>query len=549
MGKKPFIDRKSAKHYHVVHRSQKDPLINDTEASDRVLQEVVPSNQLKHKTQEEIDRVKAKPKKLTQDEIDQKIGQAAQYGIFFDDGEYDYMQHLKTIGGSTDAVFLEAPSAKKDKPKTINDSMFKDDSKDEYREQKNPNLIQLPADVLPSSVEMTVGVMNQSTGLDNGLQPDLDPRLREVLEALSDEEFIDEGLDDDFFEQLNAEGEAYDPEEDEYFDSEEYEEYEEYYEDEEDGERQEGEEENADNYDWEAAFKKFKLNQDRKAGSDDGSDNFDQYTKQTGYSVSSSAMHRNTQLRLLDDRFEKIEEEYMEDEESEDMDEEEREEREDFDSILDDFLEKYEIVGRKMEPKMEGESSAAKLDTYRQGFVKPDVQQLLSEEKEKQDTPKPRLTRALLEPALERPVQKQKESWDVQTIISTYSNMENHPSLISDRGRPSKKIRIDPKTGMPILVEVARKQKKIEEEEEQEDEEETESEEEEDAVSAENKGVPRLKAETKEEKKARKQAVKEAKKNRREEKKLTKSAFKKEENRQKKILQQKRQAKGATHIP
>lgn len=47
MGKKPFIDKKSAKHFHVVHRSQKDPLINDSEASDRVLQEVLPANQLK----------------------------------------------------------------------------------------------------------------------------------------------------------------------------------------------------------------------------------------------------------------------------------------------------------------------------------------------------------------------------------------------------------------------------------------------------------------------------------------------------------------------
>ena len=44
MGRKPFIDRKEAKHYHIVHRSQKDPLINDTEASDRVLKEIIPSN-------------------------------------------------------------------------------------------------------------------------------------------------------------------------------------------------------------------------------------------------------------------------------------------------------------------------------------------------------------------------------------------------------------------------------------------------------------------------------------------------------------------------
>lgn len=175
-----------------------------------------------------------------------RIGQAAQYGIFFDDGEYDYTQHLKPIGGG-DAVFLEAPS-KKEKPKTMNDSMLKDD--DVHRDQKNPNLFQLPSDVLPSNVEMSVGVMNQTTGLDGGLQPDMDPRLREVLEALSDEEYVENDLEDDFFAELNADGEPYNPEDDEeYYDSEE--EYEEY-----EIEGEEGEDVNADNYDWQAAFQK-----------------------------------------------------------------------------------------------------------------------------------------------------------------------------------------------------------------------------------------------------------------------------------------------------
>jgi protein LTV1 len=132
---------------------------------------------------------------------------------------------------------LEAPTVKKEKPKTMEESIFKED-----QPKKNPNLFELPSDVLPSTVEMSVGVMNQSTGLDNGLQPDMDPRLREVLEALSDEEYIDEALDDDFFEDLNAEGEAYDPAEDE-----------EVYED---SEEEEHDEENEENYDWEAAFKK-----------------------------------------------------------------------------------------------------------------------------------------------------------------------------------------------------------------------------------------------------------------------------------------------------
>lgn len=51
MGKKPFIDRKQAKHYHVVHRSQRDPLIHDADASDRVLKEVIPPNMLKVRIQ------------------------------------------------------------------------------------------------------------------------------------------------------------------------------------------------------------------------------------------------------------------------------------------------------------------------------------------------------------------------------------------------------------------------------------------------------------------------------------------------------------------
>ncbi|KAI8885729.1 Low temperature viability protein [Backusella circina FSU 941] len=501
MGKKPFIDKKSAKHYHVVHRSQKDPLINDAEAPDRVLQEVLPKNLMKHKSQAEIDRINAKPTKLTQDEIDHRVGQAALYGIFYDDSEYDYTQHLKPIGG-TDAVFLEAPG-KKEKPKRLDEgSMFKDGD-DEDRPQKNPNLFELPANVLPSSIEMPVGVMNQNTGLENGLQPDMDPRLREILEALSDEEYVEDDLGDDFFDELNNADEApYDPYEDEeYYDSEE----EEYYDDE---EEQGGEEVDEENYDWEAAFKKFKLKQNRNDSDDEFDDEDDTKSKGTSFSMSSSAMHRNTQLRLLDDRFEKIEEEYADDDDEEsDFGEEEREERADFDAILDDFLEKYEIVGKKMQPKMEGETSGEKLDTFRQGLVKPNVEKIEAAEKVF-------LTRQVLEEAMpERPVQRQRETWDVQSIISTYSNLENHPSLISDKG-PRKKIRIDPKTGMPVLVEVERKQKKSKDEEEHESagEEDDDEEDEEEEESPVNKGAARSKKESKEDKKARKQALKDQKK-------------------------------------
>jgi protein LTV1 len=221
-------------------------------------------------------------------------------------------------------------------------------------------------------------------------------------------------------------------------------------------------------------------------------------------------MHRNSQLRLLDDRFEKIEEEYADDDDESDyVSGEEREERADFDAILDEFLEKYEIVGRKMQPKLEGETSAAKLDSMRQGLLKTHIH-----EEEPRES-KVKLTQAVLQPKLERPEQKKRETWDVQSVISTYSNLENHPALINDKG-PQKRIKIDPKTGMPVLVEVERKQKARKNNrrdvEEEEEEEEVDEEDDEDEETAENKGTARTKEETKEEKKARKQAIKEAKK-------------------------------------
>lgn len=184
------------------------------------------------------------------------------------------------------------------------------------------------------------------------------------------------------------------------------------------------------------------------------------------------------------------------------------EDRADFDSILDDFLDKYEIVGRKMKPKLEGDTSGEKLDTLRQslGAIR------LSEEDE-EDKPKSRKDQVDHVDIWERPV-KQRETWDCQTVLSTYSNLENHPAMISDRGKPKKKIVINPKTGMPSLVEAAPKKPKqdpIQEEHISEEEQEEDEEEEED-IEPVNLGVARSKKESKEEKKARKAAVKEAKK-------------------------------------
>ncbi|ORX49091.1 Low temperature viability protein [Hesseltinella vesiculosa] len=551
MPKKTFIDRKTAKHFNVVHRSQRDPLINDTDASSRVLQEVVPSNLIKHKSAAEMQRLGAKPKKLTQDEIDSRVGQAALHGIYFDDGEYDYMQHLKPMGSNTDAVFLEAPLAtnqKKDKQKS-GGLQFRDEDTstadlfNKVERQKNPNLVELPMDVLPSGVE--VSGANQSTGLDGGLQPDMDPRLREVLEALEDEEYVEDDLAESFFDDLNdLEAEEYDPYEDEYdsddyYDSqgEEEEEVEEYFED---GSV------DPENYDWQTAFNKFKRDQRRSADSDDefDDDRDDIRSKGTGFSVSSSAMVRNSQLQILDDRFEKIEEMYMKDDDEEEEEEEGQtlEERADFDAILDEFLEKYEVVGRKMAPRLEGDTSVAKLDTIRHALDTLAISEAYNDDETKPTRKHdPELNKLIM------PVEpKHHQTWDCQSIISTYSNLENHPQLIKDNAR-QKKITIDPKTGMPVLVEKQRKQRVEDDHDADRDDanEDLSSEGEEDP---ENLGVKRSKLETKEEKKLRKQAVKDAKKNRRTEKKSTKEAFKSEENKQLRSMKQQRMARAVTHI-
>ncbi|CAO3641707.1 unnamed protein product [Cunninghamella blakesleeana] len=572
MPKKGFIDCKSAKHYHVVHCSQRDPLINDAEASSRVLQEVVPGNLVKHKTAEELERIRAKPKKLTQDEIDQRVGQAALHGIYFDDGEYDYMQHLKPIG-APDAIFLEAPTARKEKNKQpIGGLQLRDEIEekntstsggkglfDDVDTKKNPNLFELPTDVLPSNIEVDTRLMNQ-TGLEGGLQPDMDPRLREILEALEDDAYVENDLDESFFDDLNDESaEVYDPDEDEYYDDV----YNEEYGDDEEVEYEDIEEDgpiDPENYDWQAAFNKFKRDQKRSGGSDDefdDDDDFDIRSKGTGFSVSSSAMHRNAQLRTLDDRFDRIEEEYMND----DDEEEEREfdgdiskERADFEAILDDFLDNYEVVGNKIAPKLEGENSVQKLDTIRKTLDRIHIKEEVEDEDE--EKAKKQRSKSNLDDPWARPEQRKKATWDCQSVLSTYSNLENHPTLISDRG-PKKKISIDPKTGMPILVEDDRTKnrkknskynKSVNEENNNEDDNEEDDDEDEDEEDRPNLGVRRSKAESKEDKKLRKQAIKDAKKNRREEKKSTKAAFKNEENRQRQTLDQQRKAKGVTHI-
>jgi protein LTV1 len=188
----------------------------------------------------------------------------------------------------------------------------------------------LPVESLPSTIELPRDYESQQAVPSSiaGFQPDMDPHLRQVLEALEDDAFVDDGLEDDFFTELVEEGEAGPDERAQYDFSEEG------FGDEEawlDG-GQEGEGELGDNAGWEARFAAYKKKQQREAlkasaAEDDGgngSEGADTVGRMpefsviggkkrrkggsdaSEYSMTSSSIFRTDGLRLLDDRFEQV---------------------------------------------------------------------------------------------------------------------------------------------------------------------------------------------------------------------------------------------------
>lgn len=393
MPPKKWIDKRTAQTFTLVHRSTEDPLYNDDSAPKQVL---VPVNDLNSKENKTERKNKYKPIIFGETDVEEfrqqgrrdNEGEAALYGIDFDDSKYDYMQHLKPIGAAPDAVFISKRDKEKKEKKQMGLLL-----NPEYAAANN---VQLPSEVLPSDEVIKRTYQDQQNIPDAiaGFQPDMDPALREVLEALEDEEYIgEEQDDDDLFAELLEGGEAEAKDHDEYDDFDE----EEFYDSDEGSvdtvrgnggnakpqlsfqappptsNKDEPEEE------WETAFRQFKIDQSKakkEAGFDSDSEDGDRVgalsvvtsatrkttrgkkknrfgggpgTEMTGLSMSSSACYRNDGLALLDDRFDTIEEEYADDTVEENHQAFDiTKERADLESILDDFLDNYAIDGKKL---------------------------------------------------------------------------------------------------------------------------------------------------------------------------------------------------------
>lgn len=326
-------------------------------------------------------------------------GEAANYGIYFDDTEYDYMQHMRDLntGGAGEVVFVEAdPSGNMNKGK--NKMSLEDALRQMDLEQKADGLLE--ADMLPSKNLQNLPYDAQQDIPDAiaGLQPDMDPRLREVLEALEDEEYVDEDGGDDIFKALAK-------------DSEELDEYtfeETAFDDDEEGwesdntakPTREYQDEEADevpelpgSQDWMADFNKFKKDQQAakapKAGAGSMLDSTwttttnggrkkkrrGALTNPSNYSMTSGSLARTEHLSTLDERYEKLEERYHADVDDvgsvsalSTASSVQGPLRSDFDGVMDEFLTGYKKGRRPSKKIKENMSGLDQLDEIRKNL-------------------------------------------------------------------------------------------------------------------------------------------------------------------------------------
>ncbi len=135
-------------------------------------------------------------------------GEAAEHGIFFDDTKYDYMQHLRDFGdGGGEVRLVEAAPAQgkgKGKVKAIKlEDALRDLAVDDSQSVAGSEMLSnFSTTTRPKTYQNQQEVPDEIAGF----QPDMDPRLREVLEALDDDAYVDENDEEDIFGALATDG-------------------------------------------------------------------------------------------------------------------------------------------------------------------------------------------------------------------------------------------------------------------------------------------------------------------------------------------------------
>lgn len=256
--------------------------------------------------------------------------------------------------------------------------------------------LQLPSSVFASEFEEDEGLLRKAAPR-SGPRPDWDPDIVAALDDDFDYENPDNELDDNFMDMANGGGDDFDEaDEDEY------------------------------NSDVDSHFS------DNGSGSaDEEMDGVgpmrrftDEETKSrfTEYSMTSSVNKRNAQLQLLDERFEKFFENYDEPE----IGALDCEEIEGHLEVNDALMEQCLVEFKRTD----------ELDEYKREWDTERIKKLENVDEESSDE-------ELVEVVTEK-------RWDCESILSTYSNIYNHPKLIEEPRR--QRIRINAKTGVPENV-------------------------------------------------------------------------------------------------
>lgn len=173
MGRKQFFDRKNARHFRLVHRSVVEEGDDRSDGSgdenDRVFAEVTHKGQLVFNDEEEVEVVEDSDNQEKQVD-DSNAGEAAKYGVYFDDRSYDYTRHLKPIGKTPGAVFIPATHSR----------------------------IEEEVEGAASESRLNHAIYDRMAELD-----DVEPALKETLIALEDEEYICSDFEDDLIVKLD----------------------------------------------------------------------------------------------------------------------------------------------------------------------------------------------------------------------------------------------------------------------------------------------------------------------------------------------------------
>jgi len=596
-----FIDKKKAVSFRLVHRSQRDPLAADDDAPQHVLQpldgaagpldpEERRKTQVKYGVYFEDDYDYMQHLRSVEEyhnvHLSEPINAPVEVDLSDEEDDPEGLRLFrKTSRGFVPIVQQSKEGESSKKPKASA-------SKKEEVVNVGDGDMRLPASVFASGKESKVGLVNKGAGNANPSGPLIgwDPDIVEALDEDFDLDDPDNILDDDFVLKANQDDGFNESDEDE-----------------DDSEGDWTSEDDSDEYDEEAegmdvvttrfgnatslgaasgvggAGKgganvatgeevgdlKARIEEMKRSmaidamkrmdgrGDDDDDDvgsgfgDFDdlEETKSrfTEYSMTSSVIRRNDQLTLLDDRFEKLYEQYDDDQigglDGEDLGSGGGGNIFKIDTTIVDGeaagVNPFNDILREFEKQNTKLTATEVLEKLRDMEANKDD----GDDDDDDDDDGEELVKMTY-------FEKSKEkNWDCESILSTYSNLYNHPKTIEEPSRKKKKkktgvndddaysvsskndsknsqIKLSAKSGLPlgVLPETGPTQRQLE--------------------AMDYDGLTRLRTaptlrptdESAEERRARKKAVKEERRERRMEKKANTAAFKDEEKRQKKNI-------------